>query len=207
MLSARTGLTLRQSDRGALAVDGSVGPLPSGASATLRSLVLDVINGRGGQRPVNIVATNQTDDAFFDRDSRGAGVSRSMRDALDMDDFQAISQYPELQAAVLGHVLSERMTPGRYLPAHVYALDVGRSIISEMTDTSAQIRNEYEGDLSKFPIDPHFTNTPSGNAAYVRTHDYGTVSYSTASLLGPPDPSTRRSPVLFNTVVGVRRDL
>lgn len=202
MLSARTGLNLRHDSRGALVVDGAVSPLPNGASATLRSLVIELTSGRAGQRPVQVNAVDSSNGIFFDVDRRAQDARRSDFDKVDMGDFDAASPFPEFQAAQLGHLLTERMTPGSYMSGHVPALETERAILQEMTGVTVQRRAATESAVP--PAARQRISAPDGVLEARDMFDYGSIVYGVVTPESTRD-RTGQSVVPIGQVRGLYR--
>jgi RHS repeat-associated protein len=114
-------------------------------SEKLRKEVIMAINGvdTKGEKlvQVNIIAHTseeiskisgpQDDVVLFDAFDSPLAAKQKISNFLDMSDFQNIGDAPILQAALLGHIISERSFSTNFDKAHAHGKEVEQAIIQE----------------------------------------------------------------------------
>ncbi len=178
LLGQRTGLIFSQLGTGALVI--GEGPVQSDLiSPELADLVESLI---GSSNIINVNAINASDNVFFDADARLA--KPGFENAVDMGDFSAISNVPELQAALLGHIMMERATSGDFYAAHDKALQFETQIMKKLTGEPVSLRTCPFSDPSSSSY--HQGRGPLNGRLYFNDLDYGTRYYYLVSPYSTP---------------------
>ena len=189
LLSQRTGFLFQQNSSGNLVI--VPGPVNSASVSTdLRNLTAQLVNS---QDMVSVNTMGQSDQVFFDTDARLA--PQGLQNALDMGDFSAISSNPELQSSLLGHILTERSTPGAFGVAHAAGLSFETQVMQQLSGGSVSPRTSPFFDRSSSSYNQ--ARGPLNGYLYFNAFDYGSHSYYIAS------PNV--TPFNPNRVVGVVR--
>jgi hypothetical protein len=179
LVSQASGILMQQTNEGTL--QAVSGPVQSGQiSNTLRNLVSNLL---GSSNTVTINAIGASDQIYFDADPRAAAAygSPELGNALDMGDFSAIGNTPELQDALLGHILMERSTSGDFNSAHQLGLQCETAIMGELTGLNVTQRTSPYTDSKQGSL-----KGPSGGYLYFNDFNYGTHSYYLQSPYNNP---------------------
>ena len=190
MLSKHTGLAFTTGKDGKIIIDANAKIITKGTSLQLRELVTKLVSSSDFN--VNVNAISQSGDVFFDSDARTATIAGT-ENALDMGDFSAISDQPELQSALLAHIFMERSKSGSFTSAHNAGLGFETRVMGELTGEKVSTRS--------FPfLNPNSseymqTRGPASDGnMYIKGFDYGSRSY----FLGTPN----LSPLNISIVTG-----
>ncbi len=195
LLASRTGLVLKQNGTGSIYVDPDAKIQSDGTSASLRELVTDVLGSTSTN--LKVVAIGESGKVFFDADARTADAGSE--GVVDMGDFSAISNAPELQSALLGHIVKERATAGPFEEAHAAGLAMETKIMKELSSGA-----DIQPRTSPFS-DPHSSSYmvgkgPKDGLFYFNDFDYGSRSYYIATPWQKP-----LNPNIVQGVVEVRK--
>jgi len=189
LVSQRTGVLFGQTSSGDLIV--IPGPINSSSvSSDLADLVVQLVSS---ENIVTINTMGQSDQVFFDVDAREAKPGYA--NSLDMGDVSAISNYPELQSAFLGHLLTERSTPGSLTDAHNAALKFETQVMQRLSTEPVRVRTSPFFDRTSNSF--HQARGPVNGLLYFNAFDYGTRAYYISSQ--------DASPFNPNNVFGVTR--
>jgi hypothetical protein len=122
------------------------------------------------------------DYVFFDSGNPNDNMTktRGVLGYVDVSDFQNIEGTPELQAAILGHMIAERSSPaylGDWDLAHTQASIIESRIISEKY-SNAHIKSDELADLNKWTDKPGEKLGCYPGTVTTYTFDYGTAAYT-----------------------------
>ena len=187
LLSQETGLLLQLRTNGNL--EAIPGPIQSNLiSSDLRQEVSTLLSSAN---VTSVIAINANGQVYFDADPR---VSVNNANNVDMGDFAAISNVPELQCSLMGHILMERNTEGNFANAHNAALQFETQIMNNLTGLRGTQRTSPFTDRSSAFY--HQVRGPLNGNLYYNGFDYGTHYY----YIGTPNQTPLNQSVVIDAV-------